>query len=81
MKIHHLKQVGGNFGDELNGWLWSELLGDACSDAADDVLFVGIGTILDRNLPPARVTVVFGTGVGYTSVPRDIATPSTRWRI
>ena len=80
MKIHHLKQVGGNFGDELNRWLWSELLGDACSDAADDVLFVGIGTVLDRNLPPARVTIVFGTGVGYTSVPRDIAT-SSRWRI
>ena len=81
MKIHHLEQVGGNFGDELNRWLWLELLGDACSDAADDVLFVGIGTILDKNLPPARVTIVFGTGVGYTSVPRDIATPSTRWRI
>jgi succinoglycan biosynthesis protein ExoV len=80
MKIHHLKQVGGNFGDELNRWLWSELLGDACGDAADDVLFVGIGTVLDTNLPPARVTIVFGTGVGYTSVPRDIAT-SSRWRI
>ena len=81
MKIHHLEQVGGNFGDELNRWLWLELLGDAGSDVADDVLFVGIGTILDKNLPPARVTIVFGTGVGYTSVPQDIATPSTRWRI
>jgi succinoglycan biosynthesis protein ExoV len=80
MKIHHVKGVGGNFGDELNRWLWSELLGDACSDTADDVLFVGIGTILDRNLPAARVTVVFGTGVGYTPVPRDMATAS-RWRI
>lgn len=81
MKIHLLKQVGGNFGDELNRWLWPELLGEVCSDARDDVLFVGIGTILDKNLPPARVTIVFGTGVGYTSVPRDITTPSTRWRI
>jgi succinoglycan biosynthesis protein ExoV len=81
MKIHHLKQVNGNFGDELNRWLWPELLGDACRDAADDVLFVGIGTILDKNLPPARVTIVFGTGVGYTSAPQDLATPSTRWRI
>ena len=81
MKIHLLKQVGGNFGDELNRWLWSGLLGEACSDAKDDVLFVGIGTILDKNLPPARVTIVFGAGVGYTSVPRDIATPSARWQI
>jgi len=81
VKIHHLEQVGGNFGDELNRWLWPELLGDACSDATDDVLFVGIGTILDKNLPPARVTVVFGSGVGYTSAPPDISTHPPRWRI
>jgi succinoglycan biosynthesis protein ExoV len=81
VKIHLIKQVGGNFGDELNRWMWPELLGDEISDAGDDVLFVGIGTILDRNLPAARATIVFGTGVGYASVPRDIATPSGRWRI
>src|SRR5580658_4868650 len=81
MKIHLVKQVGGNFGDELNRWLWPELLGDVSCDAHDDVLFVGIGTILDQTLPSARVTIVFGTGAGYTSVPRDIAPYSARWRI
>jgi succinoglycan biosynthesis protein ExoV len=81
VKIHLIKQVSGNFGDELNRWMWPELLGDEISDAGDDVLFVGIGTILDRNLPPARATIVFGTGVGYASAPRDIAAPSARWRI
>lgn len=79
MKIHLLEQVGGNFGDDLNRWMWPELLGDVISDAGDDVLFVGIGTILDRNLPHARATIVFGTGVGYASVPHDIS--SARWRI
>jgi hypothetical protein len=81
VKIHLLKQVGRNFGDELNRWLWPELLGNVSSDARDDVLFVGIGTILDRNLPNARVTIVFGAGAGYTSVPRDIAPYSARWHI
>ena len=81
MKIHLLRQVGGNFGDELNRWLWPELLGDVSGDARDDVLFVGIGTILDRNLPPARVTIVFGTGAGYIPVPRGMAPHSARWRI
>jgi succinoglycan biosynthesis protein ExoV len=81
MKIHLLTQVGGNFGDELNRWLWPELLGDATGDARDDVLFIGIGTILDRHLPPARVTIVFGTGVGYTSAPHDLSPHSARWRI
>jgi succinoglycan biosynthesis protein ExoV len=81
VKIHLLTQVGGNFGDELNRWLWPGLLGDAYGDAEDDVLFVGIGTILDKNLPPARVTIVFGAGVGYTPAPRDISAHSARWRI
>jgi succinoglycan biosynthesis protein ExoV len=81
MRVHLAAQVRGNFGDELNRWLWPDLLGDAFSKADDDVLFVGIGTVLDRNLPPARVTVVFGTGTGYTPAPPDIAARPSRWRI
>jgi succinoglycan biosynthesis protein ExoV len=81
MKSHLLTQVHGNFGDELNRWLWPRLLADVWNKAADDVLFVGIGTVLDKNLPAARVTIVFGTGVGYTSVPSDISTHTSRWRI
>lgn len=81
MKVHFAAHVHGNFGDELNRWLWAELLDEVWSKADDEVLFVGIGTVLDRNLPPARVTVVFGTGTGYTPAPRDIAVQSSRWRI
>jgi succinoglycan biosynthesis protein ExoV len=81
VKIHLLTQVHGNFGDELNHWLWHRLIADVWGDADDDVLFVGIGTILDKNLPPARVTIVFGTGVGYAPVPTDLAAHSSRWRI
>jgi succinoglycan biosynthesis protein ExoV len=81
MRIHFAEHVQGNFGDELNRWLWHRLLPDVRNDPQDDVLFVGIGTILDRNLPPARVTIVFGTGVGYTSPPPGISTDSPRWRI
>jgi succinoglycan biosynthesis protein ExoV len=81
VKIHVVKHVRGNFGDDLNRWLWRGLLGDVCSVAGDDVLFVGIGTILDKNLPGARVTIVFGAGVGYTAAPRDISSHSARWRI
>jgi succinoglycan biosynthesis protein ExoV len=81
VRIHLVKHVQGNFGDELNRWLWHRLLADVRDGSQDDVLFVGIGTILDRNLPPARVTIVFGTGVGYTSPPPGISTDSSRWRI
>jgi succinoglycan biosynthesis protein ExoV len=80
MKVHLAAHVQGNFGDELNRWLWPRLLADALSKADHSVLFVGIGTVLDRNLPPARITVVFGAGTGYTPPP-DISAHPYRWRI
>jgi succinoglycan biosynthesis protein ExoV len=80
LKIHLLKQVHGNFGDELNRWLWPALVPDVWSDDGD-VLFVGIGTILDQNLPAARLRIVFGTGAGYTPAPSDISASSARWHI
>jgi len=81
MKVHLAAHVHGNFGDELNRWLWAGLLADTLNTADDDVLFVGIGTVLDRNLPSARITIVFGTGTGYTPAPRDISVHSSRWHI
>jgi succinoglycan biosynthesis protein ExoV len=81
MKVHLATQVRGNFGDELNRWLWSRFLADVWAKASHDVLFVGIGTVLDRNLPPARVTIVFGAGIGYTLAPPEISINSSRWRI
>ena len=81
MKIHLIKAVRSNFGDELNRWLWQALRPGAWNDTAEDVLFVGIGTILDKNLPAARMTIVFGTGVGYTPAPPDISAHSSRWHI
>jgi succinoglycan biosynthesis protein ExoV len=81
MKVHLAAHVRGNFGDELNRWLWQGFLADVLRKADDDVLFVGIGTVLDRNLPPARVTVVFGAGTGYSPAPPDISAHPGRWRI
>ena len=80
MKIHLLEAVHGNFGDELNRWLWHAVL-PGMWDGVGDTLFVGIGTVLDRNLPSARTAIVFGTGAGYTAPPPDIATNPARWRI
>jgi succinoglycan biosynthesis protein ExoV len=81
VKIHLLNNVRGNFGDDLNGWLWNSLLPEAWSETDDGILFVGIGTILDKKLPAARVRVVFGAGVGYSAAPSDISAGTARWRI
>lgn len=78
MKVYQLPHVNGNFGDALNDWLWPGLLPGVFDDDAQ-VRFVGIGTILDRNLPRAPLTVVFGTGTGYAPPPDDLQ--PGRWRV
>jgi succinoglycan biosynthesis protein ExoV len=78
MKVYQLPHVNGNFGDALNDWLWPGLLPGVFDEDAQ-VRFVGIGTILDRNLPKAPLTVVFGTGTGYAPPPDDMR--PGRWRV
>ena len=68
-----------NFGDDLNAWMWSELL-PGMWDPADDVWLCGIGTILNKEMmPPGRKWIVAGSGVGYGLPPEDFGGPS--WRI
>jgi len=68
-----------NFGDDLNAWMWSELL-PGMWEPADDVWLCGIGTILNKELmPPGRKWIVVGSGVGYGLPPVDFGGPS--WRI
>ncbi len=75
MKLHFYRSPNGerNFGDELGPWLWRRLLPDAFDDD-DRELFVGIGTLLNSKLPPARRTIVFGAGYGYGELPKIDAT-------
>lgn len=54
----------GNFGDDMNLWLWDKLVPGILNDD-DSTIFVGIGSILNDNIPEATRTVVFGSGVGY----------------
>ena len=68
MKLFYYKDPGGNFGDDLNAWLWPRLI-PALLDDRDDTLFVGIGSILDRRIPQEPRKFVFGTGVGYGLLP------------
>ncbi len=68
MRLHYYRDSIGNVGDELNPWLWPQLL-PGFFDARDDTYFVGIGTILGLELPPAARKIVFGSGVGYGQAP------------
>jgi succinoglycan biosynthesis protein ExoV len=64
MNLIYFKSDIGNFGDDLNLWLWNELFGDFKSYPSD-IDFVGIGSILDERILTNRLNkkVVFGAGV------------------
>jgi succinoglycan biosynthesis protein ExoV len=68
MKLHYFKDPTGNFGDDLNPWLWSRLIPDLL-DEDEGSLFVGIGTLINHRLPSAPVKHVFGSGFGYGEKP------------
>ena len=59
----------GNFGDDLNPWLWQQLLPNFF-DEDDTKLFVGIGTLLNEHLPSKPQKIIFGSGVGYGTTPQ-----------
>ena len=51
MKLHYCRTPSGNFGDDLNTWLWPTLLGETFFDTNEDSLFLGVGTILNQKIP------------------------------
>lgn len=70
MKVFHWQCPQGNFGDDLNLWLWDWLL-PGHRDAQPDVLLVGVGTVLkDGLLPESLCKLVIGSGVGYGAPPQ-----------
>ena len=81
MLLYYHKDPKGNFGDDLNPWLWDRLLpgffrGDFPHEpklrqapADGETLFIGIGTLLNRNIPETAKKIVFGTGAGYGPPP------------
>ena len=68
MKLFYYKDDIGNFGDDLNRWLWPQLIGDYLDDD-DSTIFVGIGTLLNHKLPTNGRKIVFGSGYGYGDIP------------
>jgi succinoglycan biosynthesis protein ExoV len=78
MQLYYWRSREGNFGDDLNLWLWPALMPNAWSEE-DSVVFVGVGSILNNRIPEGRLRVVFGSGVGYHDLPADHRGPG--WRI
>jgi len=74
MKPYYWESQHGNFGDDLNLWLWDFLL-PGFRSVHPDVLLVGVGTVLNRALLPAGGRkLVIGSGFGYGDLP-DMGDP------
>ena len=74
MRLVYARMRPGNFGDELNAYLWPRLL-PAVLEAREDMDFIGIGTLFSQMIARAgRHKLVFGTGAGYSKAPPIDAT-------
>jgi succinoglycan biosynthesis protein ExoV len=68
MKLYYYKDPVGNFGDDLNPWLWNYFVPEIFNDDSSEI-FIGIGTLLNNRLPANSSKLVFGSGVGYGKLP------------
>ena len=78
MQLYYYRDAKGNFGDDLNAWLWPRLL-TGVMDSRPDALLLGIGTLLNTRVPPDPMKHVLGSGVGYGTVPQIDATWDVRF--
>ncbi|WP_137131353.1 polysaccharide pyruvyl transferase family protein [Rhizobium sp. FY34] len=79
MKPYFWESHHGNFGDDLNLWLWDFLL-PGLRDVHPETMLVGVGTVLNPDLIPRNIRkLVIGSGYGYGSPP-DISDP-TEWDV
>jgi hypothetical protein len=72
LKLYYARCPSPNFGDELNSWMWPQILPDFFDDD-DSVLFFGIGSIISARFSGPQKKIVFGTGfVGDYAVKPDL---------
>jgi succinoglycan biosynthesis protein ExoV len=74
-KLHYYKDPKGNFGDDLNSWMWEELAPGLMTDSAP-TRFCGVGTLIDQTMPDAPGWLIFSSGVGYGPRPAKFNSPS-----
>lgn len=84
LKLYYYKEKNGNFGDDLNVWLWPKLVGNLIDvthpyseNRSEETLFIGIGTLLNERIPASPSKVIFGAGAGYGSKP----SVDERWKV
>lgn len=78
MRLFYYKDPKGNFGDDINGWMWERLVPGFWTEEGNDRL-CGIGTIIGLATEPNQNWTVFGSGVGYGPIPADFG--KSNWQV
>jgi hypothetical protein len=68
MNVYYCKMPDGNIGDDLNEYIWPFYLKNDDND--DSHLVVGIGSLLNINVPKAQKYTVISAGIGYGELPK-----------
>ncbi len=63
MHLSYFKATQGNFGDDLNPYIFHRLFPSILSRETDETDFYGIGTIIDSRINQNRKAVFLGTGI------------------
>lgn len=68
MQLYYYRDKIGNFGDDLNQFIWYTLYPDIFDENPNSIA-LGIGTLINHHIPRAPKKYVLGSGVGYGSIP------------
>jgi succinoglycan biosynthesis protein ExoV len=68
MQLSYYKDSKGNFGDDLNPWIWYSLYPEIFEEKIRGV-FLGIGTLINDRTPANESVYVCGSGTGYHGKP------------
>lgn len=72
MQLFYFKAARGNFGDDLNTWLWDDVI-PGWREVWPDHVLIGVGTILNNKMPIGVPKLIMGSGAGYADpAPTDL---------
>ncbi|NKK67972.1 polysaccharide pyruvyl transferase family protein [Rhizobium leguminosarum] len=64
MFLYYFKASVSNFGDELNAWLWPQIMPEVKFDEDQSTVVLPIGSIIQDTFPASSRKIVLGSGYG-----------------
>ncbi|ACI56233.1 ExoV-like protein [Rhizobium leguminosarum bv. trifolii WSM2304] len=64
MFLYYFKASVSNFGDELNAWLWQQIMPEVKFDEDQSTVVLPIGSIIQDTFPTTSRKIVLGSGYG-----------------